>query len=206
MDINNLKQYVELSKSISSEYVYFKDNMIYGTDENFSILYKMNSDYDIELSYSNKDGKSFVKNATKITDIKGSILYNDSTNDKDVKELEINNISMKYKINNMINNIKNMLDSTNNIFYIENILENYKFKEMLNKKSDEGNTNIVIENNNDYYIMYLSKILFPIVKKDKQVEVKIYDLDDTMFLSEFIIHKKDLKRTITLYILFKKLQ
>ena len=152
-----------LAKELKCEYIVVKGNYIYGTDENF-----------VHVTY-------IKHNEIDLWDFQDKFI---SYRLLSAGEIEIIDNFKRNKFIQLISNIS-MLETFPVSTSHTNIDEREDFKAIMNKKAGEGLTNFCLD---DKHILFISKSLVPINKKDK-LNIDVREVDKNKFLAEFIISK-----------------
>lgn len=194
MDIIILEKLLKIAKELKSEYVYIKGNSIYGVDISFIYIKYMEfeNEYNINMCFSVTKMTKFLKEVSlnEIKLINSNILYSSFDN-----TIEINNISLINKIESMIININNLLNSRQKSISDCDIRGDKGFEYAVESKSADGIGIFKYDN----YVMTIFKNLIPLKKSDK-VFLSIYNIDSNMFLSNFTISRRNSK--IEVYVMY----
>lgn len=179
---------VETAKSLKADIIYIKGNTIYGVDDNFTYLKQMTFDniLGLEICYNQKLMNDFMKVCT------NDIVIQDNSILSNIETLYINNQNYIKNILTLNNKINNILLSNINIMNIDTVRGNEQFESAISLKTSQG---IGLYKVNEQYIMSIFKGLLPINKPDK-VSLSIYDVDNTRFLTRFVISKPKNKAII----------
>ena len=153
-----------LSKEMKCEYVVVRGNIIYGTDENF-----------VHVSY-------IRHNEIDLWDLQDRYIIAKPLSDGEIKEIDDYKI---FRFMKLLDSFSLILQNIPISFYYEKVSDREDFKSIINKKAAEGLTKFQLD---DDHMMFISKSLVPINKKDN-LDINVRDIDNDKFLGEFIISK-----------------
>lgn len=210
INISDFNEIVKGIKAMKADLVLVKGSMLYGTDNNFTILktYEMNTTIPIDpftiitktlsSEFFNSIIDVYIKIDTNINKIycpanRGAV--------EDYPEM-INN---KYnnKIDFMVFNLKRETSYPfSKPVYLGEITNDENFQRFKTIKSGEG-ADLYIPCGNNEYGLYLYSGAIPMVKSDK-IYLHIFDLGTTFIANFHIVKKKD--SSVNLYIKYVKLQ
>lgn len=216
MELENLNEYIKFIKqlqSLKSEFIKIHGNIIYGIDKEFNTLkisYINNKfiydgtissaflsnvislDKEIHLlsKMNEKELKIYLIDNCPIYDRTAQVqdIYNNyykslisqMSNIEYINDIKLDNIFI-----HMISNVSNIIGSSKVIFSESDMKSRDDFNELLSMKSTEGAGLLKIS---PKIIMTFFKGLIPINASDK-VALNVYHVNDSKFLSEFIINK-----------------
>lgn len=183
----------DIAKCIKSEYIVFEDYSSYGLNTiNFEPYKTVKVNpflgvYNERVILNSNDISTILKLSKELKiDINLIMVGNKpyiQCNDTIIKCSEVNGIYL----NNLMSDRFRILDikSKTPSYTDTDLRTNQDFENIISMKSADGMSLFRI----DKYIMTLFSTLLSINKGDN-VQLRIYDIDDTSFLSEFLISKK----------------
>lgn len=197
MKINVLEDVFAVAKLLKADYVYIKDNYIYGVDSNFVYFKTMRFDniHNITIAFSINNMSAFIKgigmNEIKCYD---NLLYSSFDN-----TCNINNMDAIYNIMRIHEDMFHIWNNCKLAAIDVPLRGNEAFEQIVSLKTIQGTKRFIY----DRFSMTMCNNLVPVNKSDK-VNLNIYDLTDNTFLSVFTVAKGK-KYIIDVYIRYKHL-
>ena len=186
--IDTLEVMAKLMKPRDCDYIIVASDVIY-TISNTCIKY-INTDfsgvYNVIMKYHKlpiflySDLKKYKK--LKLEELEGPIVQYQNN-------IEYSNLHRRYIVENLNTYTRRIMN--NNKYHIKTITDigntNERFMNAIQSKSEEGSFMVKLD---EEHIVSIFSGLLPILKNDI-IDVSIYDIDETTFEADFIIHKKN---------------
>lgn len=210
LNIEDFNEIVKGIKAMKADLVYVNGGMLFGTDNNFTILKTYTIDTIIPIDpftiITKTLSSEFFNNITDVyitIDTDSNKIYCPGNESRFIDYPDMINTYYNYKIESIINNLYRDINSPmTKIIEFGDITNDENFQRFKTIKSAEG-ADLYIPCGNTTYGMFLYSGAIPMAKADK-VSLCEYDLGN-VFISHFTILKKKLN-PINLYIRYVKLE
>lgn len=210
INISDFNEIVKGMKAMKADLVYVKGNMLFGTDNNFTILksYTLPNNIPIEpfTIITKTLSSEFFNNIIDVClviDTDSCKIYCPGTESRFEDYPNMISTIVNSKIEIIINNLyRDLYSPMIRKIQFDEITEDEYFQRFKSIKAGEG-ADLYIPFGNTQFGMYLYSGSIPMVKADK-IYLNCYDLGNT-FIAEYIIQKKKLG-PIYLYFRYVKLE